>query len=317
MNKNELTNLISSLVVINDNDMRIRDIFKLYITRSSSETRTATVEHYKCHSKMALRFFDSIGVEMLSEIDISVMHQYIAYEKGRGLKNNTINHRLGFMKQSMKYAKEYGYIMNDPLEKLHKLKKDDVETKIITWDVIERILEHFENQEPTAYNLRCRMIVNLALSTGVRLNELRNIKMKNVDLEKNIILLTYTKNGKNRPLFLTSDVSQMIRDYVDVVDPKEYLVVSQYGTQMKRQAMYKFLDITKKKLNLPDEVSISFHKFRHSFATYTLKNGANLREVQKMLGHLHINQTIRYTHLTEKDLEHAHAKFNPLAAIHA
>ncbi|XMB85414.1 site-specific integrase [Mycoplasmatota bacterium WC44] len=199
------------------------------------------------------------------------------------------------------------------MNKFDLLSKDDVETVVIDEDILQRIFEYFTTEPITPQLLRSKAITYILLDTGIRLNELRQLKVKDIDLINNQINLKYTKTNKNRTVFITDKTNETINDYLELVEPEDYFIINiNSRNQMSHQGIYKFLDDIKKKLNLPSKVSLSFHKFRHTYATTCLEQGASLEFLRKTLGHSDLSTTQKYLHLSNSKLKAEHNTCTPI-----
>ncbi|XMB68076.1 tyrosine-type recombinase/integrase [Mycoplasmatota bacterium zrk1] len=152
----------------------------------------------------------------------------------------------------------------------------------------------------------------------MRKNELRNIKLNELDIDNNQINLKYTKTNKHRTVYFGNETKAAIINYLKEIEPNKYLIecVTE-KKQMASDSLDKVIRKIKRKLNLPNDVSISFHKFRHTYATNYLENGANIEFVRETLGHAKITTTQIYLHLSNEHLQKQHNEYSPLNKIKA
>lgn len=164
-------------------------------------------------------------------------------------------------------------------------------------------------------DLRDRAMLELLYATGLRVSELVNLKLREVNLDSGY-LMTVGKGNKERLVPIGESARVRVAAYLDTVrqrvDPlrqNPYIFLSRLGGAMSRQA---FWNIIKKRAKMAAiRKNISPHTLRHSFATHLLENGADLRSVQIMLGHADLASTQIYTHVTRERLKRLHQQIHP------
>jgi integrase/recombinase XerD len=162
---------------------------------------------------------------------------------------------------------------------------------------------------------RDRAMLELLYATGLRVSELVNLKLREVNLDSGY-LMTVGKGNKERLVPIGESARERVADYLDgsrhLFDKQQrspYIFLSRLGGSMSRQA---FWNIIKKRSQMAAiRKSISPHTLRHSFATHLLENGADLRSVQIMLGHADLSSTQIYTHVTRERLKRLHQQIHP------
>jgi site-specific recombinase XerD len=145
-------------------------------------------------------------------------------------------------------------------------------------------------------NLKHRTFISLMYSCGLRLSELRNLKVADIDSTRMQIHIRLGKGAKDRYVMLSEKILLMLREYWKKYRPKEYLFegASPGKAIAARTIQHTFTKVIAK---AGIKKNVSVHTLRHSFATHLLENSVNLIAIQKLLGHNHINTTITYTHL--------------------
>ncbi|NTV48531.1 MAG: site-specific tyrosine recombinase XerD [Geobacteraceae bacterium] len=164
-------------------------------------------------------------------------------------------------------------------------------------------------------DLRDRAMLELLYATGLRVSELVNLKVREVNLDSGY-LMTVGKGNKERLVPIGESARERVAAYLDSVrqniDPlgkNPYVFLSRLGGAMSRQA---FWNIIKKRVKMAAiSKNVSPHTLRHSFATHLLENGADLRSVQIMLGHADLASTQIYTHVTRERLKRLHQQIHP------
>lgn len=155
-------------------------------------------------------------------------------------------------------------------------------------------------------------VVELLYSAGVRVSELVNLELKNVDLKTNLIKV-FGKGSKERIIPINKKCSDILKKYLkkrEIIafkyNSKPYFFLEENGKKITRQKVYKII----KKLGREINKNISPHTLRHTFATHLLEHGADLRVVQELLGHSSIITTQLYTHISKKTLRDVYFGIN-------
>ena len=168
-----------------------------------------------------------------------------------------------------------------------------------------------------SYNFgqRNKTIIEILYGTGIRVSELINLKLSNIFFNEKIIKII-GKGNKERFVPLGDIASNQIKVYLNhrnknIVDPEfsDILFLNRYGRKLTRSMIFKIVTDASKRINIHKRISP--HTLRHSFATHLLKNGADLRTIQIILGHESITTTEIYTHLDTFHLEEVLIKFHP------
>ncbi len=155
----------------------------------------------------------------------------------------------------------------------------------------------------------------LLYSSGLRVSELTNLKLRNIDFDENLIRFIGKGNkeritpvGKVSVYFLKKYL-ETTRYKIEGESKNDYVFLNKYGNKISRQGFWKILKKYAKKINL--NKNLHPHIFRHSFATHMLKRGADLRTVQELLGHSDISTTEIYTNLDKEHIKDTYFKYHP------
>jgi len=172
---------------------------------------------------------------------------------------------------------------------IRRPKRDKKLPVVLSKKEVERIIAGISN-------MKHRTFISLMYSCGLRLSELRNLKVTDIDSTRMQIHIRLGKGAKDRYVMLSEKMLVMLREYWKRYRPKEYLFEG--ATKGKaiaaRTIQHTFAKVIAK-AGIKKDASV--HTLRHSFATHLLENNVNLIAIQKLLGHNHINTTLTYTHL--------------------
>lgn len=259
--------------------------------------RPDTVLFYDKYYNSSIVYFSKFKINYLDELNVPNVSKIVGELKTKDLSNNTINKYITLFKYLVKYNYEIEQISTNQLTNFKKLKADVVETPTIPNEVIEQVFAYLDSlNKESFHDLRVNVVVRLLRDTGMRTNELFNLKVSEINLEEKRIRLTYTKTGKPRFVYFTESTKEYLALYISKLTDTAYLLNLKEHRIAKR-TIGKILTNIEHKLKL--NCSISPHKWRHTLASTLLDNGMNLKSVQKILGHFNISVTNKYLHTSE------------------
>lgn len=224
----------------------------------------------------------------------------------------TINNKLNRLNSFYHFLLKKRYIYSNPFYKLDRLKTGKTIPKnILSVNDMARLLDNFSILKPD--DIMLKSIIEILYGSGLRISEVVNLKLKDIDFESGYLYITEGKNNGKRRKVVAGEVSlkslkQYLRylnesciSYGDFVYPRKCstTIMCQLNAKLRREC---------KRLNLK---TITTHSFRHSVATHILRKGANIREVQEFLGHKSIKATEIYTRVVKEDLKNVIEKFHP------
>ncbi len=141
----------------------------------------------------------------------------------------------------------------------------------------------------------------LTYACGLRVSEVVSLKVKHIDGQRRTIFIEKGKGKKDRVLSLNPNMLIMLREYYKQYHPKDYLFEGQFENgHLSERSMQQVIQKAKTKAGIQQDGSM--HMLRHSFATHLLDKGIDVVFIQKLLGHNNIKTTLRYLHVTNKDL---------------
>jgi len=162
-------------------------------------------------------------------------------------------------------------------------------------------------------NLKHRMVVSLLYSTGMRLSEVANLKIEDIDSTDMRIKVCSGKGDKDRYTLLSPQLLFELREYFRAYRPEVYLFNGMHkGTKYATRTIQKVVQNALERTGLGDK-GFTVHTFRHSFATHLLDNGADLLTIKELLGHANLTQTMHYLHLSNA---HTRQVANPLDMLY-
>lgn len=264
------------------------------------------VEYLEYLEKEALDF---------KKIEYSDIRFYLMYLKEEKNDNNSsIDRKLSALRGFYKYLANEKQVSNNTFSLVNGPKKEKKLPRYFEYNELEELF--LVPDRSTALGQRDLLLLELLYATGVRVGELTNIKVKDIDLSSKSILIL-GKGNKERIVTYGEYCEDVLKEYLEDgyirlnINREEYLFLNKNGGKLTERGVRYILDqiINKTSLNK----NISPHMLRHSFATHLLNEGCDLLTVQKLLGHESIKATQIYTHVTTDRLKEVYYNSFPRA----
>jgi integrase/recombinase XerC len=276
----------------------------LKITRNYTDN---TIESYRHELLKYYIYLEQNGIKK-ENITKKEIREYLKLLDEKVQKKSTISHNISAIRSYYNYLMKEEKIKRNIWRQIKNPKLPKKIPNFLTTMEIDRLFSYQEKQTP--YQLRNRLILELLFATGLRVSELVNIKLLDIDLT-NKSIRTLGKGKKERIVYFGEYAEEMLNVYLNQArsfflngKKSEFLLVGKNTTQLTRTRINEILDELVKKAGLHHHISP--HVLRHTFATQLLNNGADLRSVQELLGHENLSTTQIYTHVTNDQLRKAY-----------
>ncbi len=240
---------------------------------------------------------------------------HLAHCKQRGLAAASIKLVVVALKIFFRFLHARGVIKHDPAEVLPLPRMERYAPETLNELQMEDFLAGIATNRPRG--LRDRAMLELLYSSGLRISELVNARLENIDLDRGVIRVT-GKGNKTRLVPVGAKAREAIGRYLaserpGVVRPKtgSEIFLNRFGRKLTTVRVWQIVKQLAREAGI--ESNIYPHLMRHSFATHLLNNGADLRVIQEMLGHADISTTQIYTHVDQGRLKAVHRKVHPRA----
>ncbi len=275
-----------------------------------------TLESYGRDLKSFHTFINQNGQKSLLEISRSDITSYLLYLQKKGRATSTISRNLASIRSFYHFLLNEQALVKDPSSNLESPKQEKKLPEILSVSEVDLLLSQPDTSETTG--IRDKSMLELIYATGVRVSEIIDLNMEDINIENGYIRCR-GKGNKERIVPLGKVAIKNTKVYLETArcklvknnNSEEAFYVNHHGKRLTRQGFWKIIKKYAKKANL--EGKITPHTLRHSFATHLLENGADLRSVQEMLGHADISTTQIYTHVTQKKLKGVYEKTHPRA----
>lgn len=246
------------------------------------------------------------NADNINNIDRNTINLYIRKLRENKLAPSSVIRKIASLRGFFKWAYSTGIIKQNPASTLEQPKTPQRLPKVISIKEMEELLH--ENLTPTEH-----VIIELLYSCGLRVSELVNLKISDIDLSSKYVRC-FGKGSKERIIPMGEVAKKVIQEYMPTrnllskkfnLNTKKLLILDN-GKLANRQDIYNLIHKKGKFIHK----NISPHTLRHSFATHLLENGADLRVVQELLGHSDVSTTQLYTHISKKRLKEVYFAIN-------
>lgn len=268
-----------------------------------------TIESYK---EDLLKFSEFFKNKNISDIDIDDLKRYVKYLNDQELNELSISRNISCIKSFYKYLNIEKIIDNNPSDSLFLPKVRKKLPNTLSEEEVDKLLDI---KLTDMFSYRNKAMLEVLYATGLRVSELVNLKMENIDFEQDIIR-TYGKGNKERVIPIGEYAKIYLEKYLNEYryqmlkhGNNEYVFLNNHGKNMTRQGFFKIIKSIANDVGINKEISP--HILRHSFASHLLKHGADLRTIQELLGHSNVSTTQIYTHISNEELKENYKNYHP------
>ena len=235
------------------------------------------------------KFLNDNGTKISKEINYSFIRHWIVVLSEKKYSKISINRKIASLKSYFDYLVNIEIINSSPLKGHKNLKSS---SKIVIPFSEKEIDKVFENFKSSDMNNRDKLMIEIFYSTGIRRDELINIKLVDILFDSRAIKVTGKRN-KQRMIPMLPNLSSNIMDYINNSNPKIYLFESIKSKKLSKSTIYRI--INKYFRSVSSKVKISPHVLRHTFATHMFNSGADINTIKEILGHASLSSTQIYT----------------------
>lgn len=290
-------------------------LFKSYLQDEKGYSNNTLIS-YMDDIYTLIHFLDNEQFGDLLSISPRIARFYVA-SLHEHYSPSSISRKISSLRSLYNFLNKEELKKENPFTDVELPKKEKKLPKFIYPDEIENLFNSINTDKPIG--IRDKLIFEFLYGTGVRVSELCNIKINDIDYSQHLVLI-HGKGNKDRYLPLHENLIEQLRTYVIMVR-EEFLKRSEAKTK-SMFLNYKGTTLTPRGVrmivnkiinNSEESIKISPHTLRHTFATHLLNNGADLRSVQELLGHSHLSSTQIYTKVTKEKLKENYMKAHPRA----
>lgn len=304
--------------------MQLTDAVRRYLNALATEGKSrSTAINAKSALKALVAVLDGLGVTNIAELDHDALATYreeLAWHvtpKGTPLTARSQAECLGHLRAFCRFLVREDWLITDPSARIPSPSRlRPLPRAILEPKEVQAIMAQPDMR--TATGQRDRMILEVLYSTALRREEVSNLKLQDVETATGYVQVRQGKGGKDRVVPLGQSVCQLIETYIAGVrgdwvnaDATDYLFLNRWGNRMQPNSVWAVVHKCVRWAGIKKPVST--HTFRHSCATHMLRNGAPIRHLQEMLGHVSLETTQIYTRVTINELKAAHSQYHPRA----
>lgn len=264
------------------------------------------------------RFRAWLGSRSLATVTVQQLSEYVSWLHTQNLATASISRHLVALKVFFRYLQLEGLVSENLAELLGSPKQWQRVPEVLSAVHVEKLLDAPKPFDP--YWRRDRALLELLYATGCRASEVSQLKMRDLHLGERFAMV-YGKGNKERLVPLGEPAITAINTYLEYErsrlaaasksGPPEWVLLTRRGKRLGREMIWAL--VKRYALRCGVSPDVSPHTLRHSFATHLLGGGADLRQVQELLGHASIATTQIYTHVDQSRLKKVHQAFHPRA----
>lgn len=263
-----------------------------------------TIKEYIIHINEFISYCKNNNIDY-QNINKDIIMNYLKYIDN--LSNKSISAVLSALRCFYNYLLDNNYVNVNYFKLISNPKLEKKLPTFLSYEDMRKVIDSIDTED--ALGLRNKMIIELLYATGIRVSELKNIKINDINFSDNSIKVM-GKGSKERIVFFNNHSLKAINDYLNARQfISEYLVLNNKGKQITVRGIELIIKNIIDKACL--KVKVSPHTFRHTFATHMLKNGCPLKSVQELLGHVSLSSTEIYTHITDDYIKTEYLKNMP------
>jgi len=252
-----------------------------------------TIKTFKSIIERFLRFIDGRSVKELTVWDVD---GFLAYLRKNGYSEKSLYTAAVAVKRFLEYVGA-----ENALKGFEYPRRPKELPKYLTQDEVRMLIAAAEREQKPEIAKRNKLIVLLLYTTGMRVGELVKIKFNDLDFDRMSIRI-FGKGGKEREVFFNKETKELLLEYCNELKlkPGDYLFPGNDSPHIHYVTVERIVKRLAKRAGLKKRVTP--HVLRHSFATYALSKGMDVREIQELLGHASLKTTQVYTHISRKRL---------------
>ena len=281
-----------------------------------SKVKQASSNTVSSYMRDIRQYAEWLGMENIGIVDASQQNisEYLAHLEKDGRSGATVSRTLASLKNFYAYLVSTGFVEKTPVVDIHVDRGEKKLPQILTGREIELLLS-----QPVcvdAKGFRDKAMLEVMYATGIRVSELIDLDVDDVNLDLGIIKCTGSRKTRAIPLYpaalrAVTVYLREVRDTLVASQNEKALFVNINGARMSRQGFWKILKHYQTTAHIDKEITP--HTLRHSFAVHLLENGADLGSLQELMGHSDISSTQMYTHMVNQKLKSVYDKCHPKA----
>ena len=243
------------------------------------------------------------------KIDIDLVRKYLRKLYEKKYSNRTISRKVSSLKSYFKYLESEGIIKNNFMRLISNPKLEKTLPNYLNYEDLEKLLSFPDRSNK--YGLRDALILEMLYSSGIRVSELANMKLSDINFKERKILIL-GKGNKERYVYYGSECERLLDEYLKKDHRNSpYLLIGKRTDKLNEREIRSIVTENAKKAGT--RVHVTPHTLRHTYATHMLNDGADLKSVGDLLGHESLSTTQIYTHVSNERLRQVYLNAHPRA----
>ena len=245
----------------------------------------------------------------IENIKLEDIRKYLKYLYDKKYTGSTISRKVSTLKSFFKYLEAEKIIKTNPMVLISNPKKEKKLPNFLNYQDLEKLLN--APNLKTKDGIRDALVIEMLYSAGVRVSELVNIKLKDINKSDNSIIIL-GKGNKERYVYYGTKCQELLELYLkNKKDNSQYLFTNKHGNKLNDRIVRKIIETNAKIAGL--KIKVTPHTLRHTYATHMLNEGADLKSVGDLLGHENLSTTQIYTHVSNERLRNVYLHTHPRA----
>ena len=285
------------------------DNFQEYISVEKRFSKNTVISYLQDLNQFFKFLSSEFNISNITEINFHLVRHWITSLLENGLEASSVNRKISTLKTYFRFLEREGYVKENPMFKIISPKAKKRLPIFLEEEKINNLLDDIKF-ESGFKGQRDKLIIELFYLTGMRLSELINIKIKDLNFN-NFEVKVIGKRKKERIIPLSDKIIKSIKMIIDNKNQEDYLFTNTKGDKLYNKMVYRV--VTKYVGKVSSIKKKSPHILRHTFATHMLNNGADINAIKELLGHSNLSATQVYTHNTIEKLKKIYHKSHPRA----
>ena len=288
--------------------------YENYLTKVKQASNNTVSSYMRDIRQFSEWLQHSEGTDILNATQLNISG-YLAFLQEQGKSGATVSRTLASLKNFYAYVVSTGFLETSPVAPdIHVDRGEKKLPQILSGKEVELLLAQPSGAD--SKGLRDKAMLEVMYATGIRVTELIDLNVDDVNLELGVIKCSSAKKSRVIPLYPAAlrALSVYIKEVrmllvADPIENARFVIIG--GARMSRQGVWKILKFYQSKAGIEKEITP--HTLRHSFAVHLLENGADLGSLQELMGHSDISSTQMYTHMVNQKLKSVYEKCHPKA----
>lgn len=287
--------------------------FRSYL-KDVKKSSNNTLEAYTRDINQFVHYCENNNISAFKDINNKFIRTYLDYLTFNGKSESTKTRTIATLRCFFKFLQSSGVISENPTDTMKNPRATKKMPDILDSKEIMQLLSQPDSSDYKG--MRDKAMLELLYATGIRVSELIELKVTDINLQIGILHIHKAKRERIIPIYpaAVKHISEYITNARPVLTQstdEDLLFTNMYGQAMSRQGFWKIIKYYSEKVGIKKEITP--HTLRHSFAAHLLENGAQLSDIKEMLGHADISSTQIYAQMLKNKYVQSYSKFHPLA----